>query len=703
MIATVTPAVTETQDKRSQPRALKTTNPSKATPSRSILRQSSQSLPQLKRSHPDFSDMDSDEGSPSPNTKRRRVEFSDAPNEVHDIGKRTLAEFKLEVQRSLEQHGRGDSEGYLTLKDYFVNDRLPVDSDSDNDNALKPHELRGYVIALASFTPTLKQNAYEGLVSAVLKCTWVGRDDGFISAYVDFLAALITVKGSYMMEVLDMIIAKFVDVRRTTWTVPGFPEIDCATMQSRLHTALQRLLKMFPGAQGAVRSILKNRFPSIDESRKVYSAFLQNILRIKDYAPSLGSYVLDLIVKQMVDIDVEMQADLDDLDGPLAVALQDVFSEARDEDDEDDSDAESVASDDSDLDEDIVKARAVRDQVEKLDTAMDTMFLFYNEILSISDPKTAEQITSDYMKTLLGEFSNIILQTRKSRHTQFLLFHFVQQSENTMAQFIETCETIAFRSNSPAALKDYAVCYLASFVARAARLPDYMVRTAFHRLLVQLERLRLSYQPSCRSPDLRRYHSYYSVCQAVLYVWCFRWQTLVEHVPEIVDPDDPLTYANQALDWGHALRSAMQNNLFSPLNPLKVCAPGIVEEFAKLAHKLNLVYVYPLLETNKRIHLGQYMQRSYSTGGGALRDTKAEAIVDERMLQLEQYFPFDPYQLPMSKRWIEGEYLSWRTIPGLNADESDEEDSEDDDDDDEGEEFGVILEEDETGSDEDDD
>ncbi|KAL5614707.1 uncharacterized protein BROUX77_000544 [Berkeleyomyces rouxiae] len=669
----------------------------KSTPSRSILRQPHPTLPSLKRSRSDSETPIPEESATSSPTKRRRVEFSDAPNEVHSIGKRSLLEFKMEVKRSLEQHARGDSEGYLALKEYFTNDR--VNADSDNDNVLKPHELRCYVIALASFTPMLKQNIYESLVNAILKCTWVGRDESFIGAFVDFLAALITVKSSYMMEVLDMIVSKFGDVRRSCWSVSGFPKIDCPTMHNRLHLALQRLLRMFPGAQGALRSILKSRFPSVDETKRVYSTYLQNMLRIKEYASGLGSYVLDLIVKQMVDIDVEMQADLDDLDSPMAVALQGVFSQPRDEEDlDDDSDAESVASDDSDVNEDIAKARAVRDQVEKLDTAMETMFLFYDEILSISDVKTAEQITNDYMKTLLSEFSNIILQTRKSRHTQFLLFHFVQQSENTMLQFIDTCEAIAFRSNSPAALKDYAVCYLASFVARAGRLSDEIIRGAFHRLLAQLERLRLAYQPKCRSPDLRRYYSYYAVCQAVLYIWCFRWQSLVETTPEFVDPEDPSSYVGQALDWGHSLRSAMQNNLFSPLNPLKVCAPGIVEEFAKLAHKLNLAYVYPLLETNKRIHLGQYMQRSYSAGGGALRDTKAETIDDESVLQLEQYFPFDPYQLPLSKRWIEGEYLAWRTIPGINGDDSDEDSSEDDDDDDE---IEVLIEEDETDNDQD--
>jgi RNA polymerase I-specific transcription initiation factor RRN3 len=55
---------------------------------------------------------------------------------------------------------------------------------------------------------------------------------------------------------------------------------------------------------------------------------------------------------------------------------------------------------------------------------------------------------------------------------------------------------------------------------------------------------------------------------------------------------------------------------------------------------------------------------------------------DESFHQLDPYFPFDPYQLPVSKRWIENDYLEWQSVQGLNALE-DEDDSDDMDDDDE--------------------
>ena len=51
--------------------------------------------------------------------------------------------------------------------------------------------------------------------------------------------------------------------------------------------------------------------------------------------------------------------------------------------------------------------------------------------------------------------------------------------------------------------------------------------------------------------------------------------------------------------------------------------------------------------------------------------------------QLDAYFPFDPYHLPLSKRWIEDDYVEWRGVPGLHDDKRGESESEDEDEDEE--------------------
>ena len=127
--------------------------------------------------------------------------------------------------------------------------------------------------------------------------------------------------------------------------------------------------------------------------------------------------------------------------------------------------------------------------------------------------------------------------------------------------------------------------------------------------------------------------------------------------------------------------------------PLKCCSPLIVEEFARLAHHLRLLYIYPQIEKNKNIQLSQFFTNSYATGG-ALRDSGVQ-YDDEKWTHLEACFPFDPFQLPVSKRWLDLDktYISWQRFAILDREEdtdaeiedetNDEfDDSEDEDDDD---------------------
>lgn len=71
---------------------------------------------------------------------------------------------------------------------------------------------------------------------------------------------------------------------------------------------------------------------------------------------------------------------------------------------------------------------------------------------------------------------------------------------------------------------------------------------------------------------------------------------------------------------------------------------------------------------------------------------------------LEGFFPYDPYHLPISKHWIEGDYVEWRGIPGEENEESDSDsDGEDDAEDDDDNEYDMLRDVDENkldGSDE---
>ena len=103
---------------------------------------------------------------------------------------------------------------------------------------------------------------------------------------------------------------------------------------------------------------------------------------------------------------------------------------------------------------------------------------------------------------------------------------------------------------------------------------------------------------------------------------------------------------------------------FSKLNPLKICAPPIVQQFARMSHHLRFMYVNSLIETNKRVRVA----RAVAVGS---RETALSMKRGDEGHLLDAYFPFDPYHLPISKHWIAGDYVEWPGVPGEMEEDSD--------------------------------
>jgi RNA polymerase I-specific transcription initiation factor RRN3 len=599
--------------------------------------------------------------------------FDESLNMVRDLGSKSLDEVKREVRLALERHAAGDDEDYDSLKEIFGSDQKPSSSRGSDyeDEGNKSQDLLTYIVALTSQVPMLGKSC-SGLVKAILKCSWLTRNDVFAKAYVQFLAALSSAQGSYLAQVLWMMVDKFSETRLRS--PPNYPPVTRETAQQRLHLGLRYLLALFPAARSVLVGLITSKFPYSEESKRIHVAYVDNLLRLMKHTPELERDIMELITSRVVKLDVEMQLDLEETDDDItaAVMLQlrsDGTSAKDDDDDGDDSDAESVLSDDSDLDEKSAKVIHIKNHVEKMDAILDTLFELYTPYFA--NPDSPEAVTC--YENMLSDFSNVVLPTYRSRHSQFLVFYFGQKSTRLTEMFVGTLFNIAFESTRPSIVKQSAVAYLASFVARGARVTGEQVQTIARTLLNYMDYHRANYEPECRGPDLRRYTQYYMNVQALLYLFCFRWRDLIdlENSSPRIDPDDPASYLGQDIEWVHGLKSGLQNNIFSKLNPLKVCSPGIVAEFAKLSHHLGLMYIYPRLESNKRIQLSQFVG-AYSTGG-ALRDTGYDPQ-DEKWTHLDPYFPFDPYQLPISRRRLEESetYLPWTSILDLNDPEDEE-------------------------------
>ncbi|KAF9266320.1 RNA polymerase I-specific transcription initiation factor RRN3 [Marasmius fiardii PR-910] len=326
---------------------------------------------------------------------------------------------------------------------------------------------------------------------------------------------------------------------------------------------------------------------------------------------------------------------------------------------------------------------------------------------------------------LLAIFDRLILRTFKSRYTQFLLFWYtsldVQFADIFMGMLVERAlysaspfhhdPTINSSTNStsapPAITRATAASYIGSFVSRAHIVDGAGTRRVMGVLCEWLEAhldavdqllllsssssLRIGSTNSSTLNTLGAQNSvFHAVSQAVFLIFCFRWRDLLVDIDESDSLSQhssltaenltafreplPSTQPSPAAGPGPGQKWLPQLNVIkrvitSALNPLRACSPAVAGQFARVAHATGFAYCYSILESNKR-------GGDNDDGSGG----KSRLIsVDGRLNpELNTFFPFDPYALPRSNRFIEDKYRLW-------ADVAIDDEEDDDDDDDEGE------------------
>jgi RNA polymerase I-specific transcription initiation factor RRN3 len=125
------------------------------------------------------------DGLDSPTNKKKRVAFDMNLNMAIDIGSKSVDQARREVKKALGDLARGNNAAYDELKELFGNDRKrylrPLVG--EEEDSLRPEELLVYVVAMTNCAPLLGK-ASSSLVKTMLRCAWLGRDDVFVSAYI---------------------------------------------------------------------------------------------------------------------------------------------------------------------------------------------------------------------------------------------------------------------------------------------------------------------------------------------------------------------------------------------------------------------------------------------------------------------------------------------------------------------------------------
>ncbi|EMR11370.1 hypothetical protein PNEG_00397 [Pneumocystis murina B123] len=554
------------------------------------------------------------------------------------------------IINALETCDKGDKEAYEDL-------RKKLSMDFQSSEALSSLQLKQLLFSLIQVASRLNSN-YQSLINDILKIHWVERDDEFVSVYIRFLGTIASAHSGYIPLIIKMLVQTMALDTCSITSLPGETSISYDLIYDRVHFSLKYILDLVPISYTFLFSILAMEFPYKSHKTLLQVAYLKNLLRVLEYAPVISSQVFGLIIDKIIQIDVEIQIELEDLDEEVDELTGIVMNEMHDNADkslsyndynnieENDQNEESL-----DISENHVYFQAItciREMVDKLDCMLVVLFNYLDAIFSSSKEVNhkSESLADIIFGDLLRAFDSIILHTFRSRYTQFILFWASQINEKYTNMFLGLILERALDDSRSHVSRSISCVYVASFVARAASLNKDMVRNAINMLCGWINVFLDGWENETGSSGdfVKKFSIFYFIVQSVLYIFCFRWRDLTD--------DDAQEHGT---GWFKSL-FILQRAIASELNPLKYCSSNIVSQFSEIAHKLNFLYCHPIIQQNKQstdISSVFYLQSP--------DQSKSTIHID-----IHSYFPFDPYHLKLSRRFIDHIYIEWKSITELD-------------------------------------
>eukprot|EP00794_Sanderia_malayensis_P012736 gene12736-14041_t len=470
----------------------------------------------------------------------------------------------------------------------------------------------------------------ETLVGVILKMDWCECEDEIVTSYVNFLTELLSAHTFYLRGCLRMLIQKF------TPALKGNAELDSFVLESmdkqfsNVHKAMISILNIVPTAPRHLLIKLSDMFPYVGRHQIFTQSYVKNLLLIATYMPTLQEKLFEIIIDNLLKIDVQI----------LKCDIEDEVN--SDEDDEDDLMQFDVEIDKENIHNTVdhkhqdVEMR--NESARKLDNLMVTVFEFIQKQCfhsGIVDWKKAELLYNDLMQV----FEVVLLPTHASAFVQFVIFYICSLDQYFVNSFLEFCWQKVCNPNVAIVLRQTAVAYIGSLVARAKFIKGDVVETCL-TLFSDWIHGYLNLLDSGVYPDIHKHATFYSVCQTLLYVFVFRHKCVLEQA-----------------NWRAFVRKlGFEQIIGSRLNPLKFCLATVVDMFARITRMHEIVFCYTIIEHNKR----SLVSTSF---GNETRDKKN--IFDS-------FFPFDPYLLKKSSKYVVPLYQEWTGIEGDDPPDEDE-------------------------------
>ncbi|KAL4240278.1 DNA independent RNA polymerase I transcription factor [Mactra antiquata] len=447
---------------------------------------------------------------------------------------------------------------------------------------------------------------------------WTNRSSQVVHLYQSTVVNIVSVHTVYLRSCIRQLIKLF---------IPDVPKKDGNSMEveideeaivkhntrfSHVHTLIKTIAKLVPMASKEVHTLLIDNYPYMTKSVYILECYLKNALQITFYLPELRVQILELVIERVIKIDVH------------APRLTILAIEEQNETQE----SGIFCMDDTD---------PVTEMSRKLDVLMIQLFEYIN-VICVKNGELDWEATKQLYRELLLVFEKVILPTYACCHVQFVMFYLVSLKMPLCDGFLDYLWKIVQNPNAHSVHRQSAVAYMGSLLARAKFISTRTVMKTLE-LMVEWAHNYTKMCQDCLMADISRHGPFYSVCQSIFYTFAFRQKELLE--------------TKTGLKWASTLQ--FQHLIHSRLNPLKVCLPIIVKTFASVARQHQLAFCDHIIEQNNRSFL--------PVEKGCIKNI------------LDTYFPFDPYLLKVSSKYITPLYQEYE-----NNDFHDESSGEEDED-----------------------
>lgn len=473
----------------------------------------------------------------------------------------------------------------------------------------------------------------DEVLDCVLRINLLRRNVHVIDAFSQLACDMVFIHPVILRNIVVALLGTFMSPEATSKDTPEREE-----KLQRLHALLRLLFKLVPTAPARLIEILAEVFPYMKREGAQQASLVGHLLRLTSYIPDHRLELLQLLTHKALQIDLHCpkdeinEAELEDEDD--AMEGGDIFE------------MEKVNGTDSE--------RMQHPLADILDQVLNQFYLHFQQHCNAKDGELSKldwEKTKVLFKDFLTIFDKIVLPTHKCCHVQFLLFYLCSFRPAALA--VAFLDYLWKKVQNPATsciVRQASAFYIGSFLARAKYVPLSTVCDSLSLMCQWAHGYMASLNDGgfCQPQhDVQRHGTFYAVCQTVFYVFAF-------HHKGIADGEKGLQYLRDL---------NLEALVMCPLNPLKACLPGVVKQFASIARHYQLVYCYSVIERNQRLAL--------PTAGGD------SAPYGDTVL--DAFFPFDPYVLKRTGKWIDPLYRKFEKSD--DDDDADLDDEPEDDDD----------------------